>query len=153
MIGGNMPLSAGCYCTFLHQAKQATKKLASGWWNPRQTVKTRTTLQHCTRCSYALVLVQIWCILSIVLTGFLFLYWLSSTNLCCLSSGSKTPQGQSNMRRLLRPVRVQLRQKYAGVIWLLITLSGCVSSTEKIDFCCSLMSCRHTVCLSLLLIP
>ncbi len=53
---------------------------------------------------------------------------LSSTNLFCLISGSKTPQGLWIMHRLLRPVRVRLRCKHAGVIWLPITLSGCVSS-------------------------
>ncbi len=42
--------------------------------------------------------------------------------------GQRLPLGLSIMHRLLRPVRVQLRRTHAGVIWLPITLSGCVSS-------------------------
>ncbi len=47
----------------------------------------------------------------LVLTGFLFSYWLSSTNLCCMRCGSKMPLGLSIMCRFLR-----LRHTHAGVI-------------------------------------
>ncbi len=60
-----------------------------------------------------------------------FSYWLSSTNLCCSSSRSKTLRGLSIMCRLLRPVRVRLRRIHSGVIGLPTTLSGCVSSTLR----------------------
>ncbi len=46
---------------------------------------------------------------------------------------SKTPQGVSLMCSLLRSVWGWLRRKHAGVIRLLITLSGCVSLTEKFN--------------------
>ncbi len=62
-------------------------KLASGWQIPCWTVKTWTTLQRCTLCSYALLLVQIRCRLPLGLMGFLFSSQLSSTNLCCWVPG------------------------------------------------------------------
>ncbi len=66
-----------------------------------------------------------------VLTGFLFSLWLSSTNLCCSNSRSKTSRGLSIIRRLLRPVLIWLRRKHAGIIQLSTTLSRCVNSTLK----------------------
>ncbi len=58
--------------------------------------------------STLLFLVQIWCMLPLGLTGFLFSSRISSTNLCCSSSGSKTPWG----------LQAHLRQIHAGAIWL-----------------------------------
>ncbi len=126
-----MTHAAGCYWTFFQLARKATRKLASGQQNPCQMVKTWTTSQRCTFCIYALLLVQILCMFLLTLTGFLFSYWLSSTDLCCLSSGSKMLQGPSIMRRSIRAVQVWLRHKHAGVIRLPITFSGCVSSTFR----------------------
>ncbi len=42
---------------------------------------------------YTLLLIQIQCTLSLLLMGFLFSYWLSSTNLCCSGFGSKITAG------------------------------------------------------------
>ncbi len=125
MVGGETRHSAGCYWTSFRLANEAKNKLAS--WIHVELWKTLTTLQRCTLHIYAVLLVEIRCMLPLVLTGFLFFFFrLSSTNLCC--SGSKTP---SIMHRLFRSVQVQLRCIHAGVIGLPIALSGCVSSTLR----------------------
>ncbi len=72
-------------------------------------VKTWTTLQRCTLCIYALLLVQIRCALPLMLTGFLFFFWLSSSNSCCSSSTSKTLQGLSIMCKLARALPARAR--------------------------------------------
>ncbi len=91
--GGDMPRSAGCCWSFFRLAKQNTNKLASGQLNPCRTMKTWTAPQCCTLHIYALLLVQIRCSLPLALTRLLFSLWLSSTNLCFLSSGSKNVAG------------------------------------------------------------
>ncbi len=111
-----MPRSAGCYWTFLQLAKQATHKLASGQQNPCWTVKSWTTLQRCTLHIYALLLVQIQYTLPLLRWGFMFSSQLSSTNLSCLSSGSKTLRGLSIMPKTLKPVQFQLWRYHAQVV-------------------------------------
>ncbi len=87
-VGGDMPRSAGCYLTFFSY-KQVSKQLVKSLSN-HENVDNFTTLYT----SYLrFSLVQIWCTLSPVLTRFLFLYWLFSSILCCLSSGSKAAAG------------------------------------------------------------
>ncbi len=126
-VGSDVPHSAGWYLTFSWLAKQATNMLASSERNPCQTVETLTTPQRCALHIYTSFLAQIQCTLSLVLMGFLFSPRLSSTNLCCSSSRSKTPRGLLITRRLLRPTRVPLRYIHAGVIQLPNALCGCVS--------------------------
>ncbi len=94
-------------------------------------VKTWTTLQPCALHINALLLVQSQCTPSLLLAGLSFSYRLSSTNLCCSSSRSKTPWGLWIMFWLimLRPGRVWLRRIHAGGIWLPFAWTGCGSST------------------------
>ncbi len=130
-VGGSMSISAGCYRTFFQLAKQATRKLASSLQNPYQMVETWTALWRCALCSYALLLVQIRCTLPHALIGFLLFSRLSSSNLCCLSSESKTPWGLSIMGRLLKSVRLRLRRINSGANRIPFAFSGCVSSTLR----------------------
>ncbi len=74
---------------FLPVSQTSYKQLASGWQNPCRTVKSWTILQRCTLH----ILLRFRSTLPLVLTGFLFSSRLSSKNLCCLSSRSKTSTG------------------------------------------------------------
>ncbi len=85
--GGDLPRSAGCDWTFFRFAKQATNKLASGQRNPCRMMKNMD--------NFVALYTPYLCFTFITNSVHASppAYWLSSTNLCCSSFGSKTAAG------------------------------------------------------------
>ncbi len=121
MIGGSIPCPAGCYLTFFRLAKQATKQVSkqlakslSNCENMDNLTAPYTSYLHFTFGTDSMHASPRAYGTFVFFTTLLF----SSTNLCCLSSGSEAPRELSSMHRLLRPVRVKLRRIHAGIIQL-----------------------------------